>query len=555
MGQRNIQCSYQMPLLKSGHDQTLFYQDHGIPQPNMVNHTSQSVRPEIAVPGTTADIGLNQFRNHHDMNKNQYGVIQSPHLVTNSDFAGTVPLNPDNRRQVPSFACFSVSRDDGSADEFPSFSMSRLVGVGMDEYGRHNSFADYVRASCKRKNAAMVPGNHFHDGLNSSHGSSSSLSVITEQPLWNEPYQAGFNLLNPSTATPAVYGGINALQATEGSRRNLWSRSNGATIQPDSSAVHHSNYLHQGNCIGQSAPPDNSWMAPFGNNAGGGGCSNWSNPHAVTHLQGRYFSSRDVELANMGVQGYQEIPFNANSAFLFQSAPMPNPAPIPNFHHHLAPLHSIQVQNYGQHINFPAPPYQLPLHSFCPTTINPSFNPLDSGNRFLPCPPPNAKLICGPLQQPQTAVSVSHRNLRILSTEDPAVLELPRFYGVGDVTDQHRDLRLDIDDMTYEELLALEEQIGDVSTGLTEESILQNLKTSFHITSSKSSLSDCSSRSFPENETCSICQVEYEESERLGTLNCGHKYHADCIKQWLLVKNLCPICKTSAFASDDKRDA
>ncbi|KAH7686060.1 hypothetical protein IHE45_04G079500 [Dioscorea alata] len=294
MGQRNIQCSYQMPLLKSGHDQTLFYQDHGIPQPNMVNHTSQSVRPEIAVPGTTADIGLNQFRNHHDMNKNQYGVIQSPHLVTNSDFAGTVPLNPDNRRQVPSFACFSVSRDDGSADEFPSFSMSRLVGVGMDEYGRHNSFADYVRASCKRKNAAMVPGNHFHDGLNSSHGSSSSLSVITEQPLWNEPYQAGFNLLNPSTATPAVYGGINALQATEGSRRNLWSRSNGATIQPDSSAVHHSNYLHQGNCIGQSAPPDNSWMAPFGNNAGGGGCSNWSNPHAVTHLQGMQLDHENV---------------------------------------------------------------------------------------------------------------------------------------------------------------------------------------------------------------------------------------------------------------------
>ncbi|XP_039119372.1 uncharacterized protein LOC120255662 isoform X3 [Dioscorea cayenensis subsp. rotundata] len=275
MGQRNIQCSYQMPLLKSGHDQTLFYQDHSVSQPNMVNHTSQSMRPEIAIPGTTTDIGLNQVRNHDDMNKNQYGVIQSPHLVTNTDFAGTMPLYPDNRRQVPSFACFSVSRDDRSADEFPSFSMSRLVGVGMDEYGRHNSFADYVRASCKRKNAAVVP------------------------------------------ATPAVYGGINALQATEGSRRNLWSRSNGTTIHPDSSAVHHSNYLHQGNCIGQSAPPDNSWMAPFGNNAGGGGCSNWSNPHAVTHLQGRYFSSRDVELANMGVQGYQEIPFNANSAFLF----------------------------------------------------------------------------------------------------------------------------------------------------------------------------------------------------------------------------------------------
>ncbi|KAJ0971639.1 hypothetical protein J5N97_019598 [Dioscorea zingiberensis] len=554
MGQQNMQCSYQMPFLKSEHDHARFNRDHDPFQGNNVNYPSQSMEPVMAISGVTADIGLNQARIHHDMNKNPYGIIQNSHLPTNTDFAGSMSLNPDNHHTIPSFSSFYVSSNDGSADKLPSSVTSRPIEVGIDEHGAHNGFADYLRGSYKRRNAGVVPGNRYHEnGLSSSHVASSSLSVISEQPQCNEPYESGFHSLNPSTITPTGNGGNHVLQTTEGSRRSVWSRSSGATLPSSSSAVHHNNYLHQGNCIGQSTPPDSGWMAQFGNNAGSGGYSNWSNPHSVTHLQGTYFGSRDVEMANMGVQGYQEIPFSANSAFLFHPTPMPNPLPIPTFHQHLPPLHNAAVQNYGQHINFPGPSYQLPHHSLCPSNMNPSFNSLDSCHRFLACPP-NAELICRPQQQLQSTILVNHRNLRILSTEDPAVLELPRFYSVGDV-DRHRDMRLDIDDMSYEELLALEEQIGDVSTGLTEESILQNLKTCFHIASSRSSFSDSSSRSSPENETCTVCQVEYEENERLGILNCGHKYHADCIKQWLLVKNICPICKTSAFATDDKRDA
>ncbi|RRT69007.1 hypothetical protein B296_00021848 [Ensete ventricosum] len=107
--------------------------------------------------------------------------------------------------------------------------------------------------------------------------------------------------------------------------------------------------------------------------------------------------------------------------------------------------------------------------------------------------------------------------------------------------DRHRDMRLDVDNMSYEELLALEERIGDVCTGLSEETILKRLKQQKH------SLATLGVSM--EHEPCCICQEEYVEGEDLGTLDCGHDFHSVCIKQWLMHKNLCPICKNTALVT------
>ncbi|KAI3734218.1 hypothetical protein L6452_13682 [Arctium lappa] len=41
---------------------------------------------------------------------------------------------------------------------------------------------------------------------------------------------------------------------------------------------------------------------------------------------------------------------------------------------------------------------------------------------------------------------------------------------------------------------------------------------------------------------------EYDEYKKMGRLDeCGHGYHSECIKTWLLRKNVCPMCKASAF--------
>lgn len=129
-------------------------------------------------------------------------------------------------------------------------------------------------------------------------------------------------------------------------------------------------------------------------------------------------------------------------------------------------------------------------------------------------------------------------NLRF---EDVFMLDHPVFHGAADLHDRHRDMRLDVDSMSYEELLALEERIGNVSTGLAEETILERLKQRKHFATGAGSTA--------ETEPCCICQEEYVGGEDLGTLNCGHDFHTACIKQWLMHKNLCPICKTTALVT------
>ncbi|XP_077210620.1 uncharacterized protein LOC143846089 isoform X1 [Tasmannia lanceolata] len=111
-----------------------------------------------------------------------------------------------------------------------------------------------------------------------------------------------------------------------------------------------------------------------------------------------------------------------------------------------------------------------------------------------------------------------------------------------DAYDRYRELRLDVDNMSYEELLDLGERIGHVSTGLREEDIF------FYLQKIKFSISDAlpSQLSTGLEFKCSICQEEYEADDELGKLHCGHGYHIYCIKQWLLNKNACPICKAAA---------
>lgn len=50
-------------------------------------------------------------------------------------------------------------------------------------------------------------------------------------------------------------------------------------------------------------------------------------------------------------------------------------------------------------------------------------------------------------------------------------------------------------------------------------------------------------------DICPICQAAYEGIERVSTLRCGHEYHTDCIKRWLMLKNVCPLCKEAAISS------
>ncbi|KAL8554537.1 hypothetical protein ACS0TY_002650 [Phlomoides rotata] len=148
----------------------------------------------------------------------------------------------------------------------------------------------------------------------------------------------------------------------------------------------------------------------------------------------------------------------------------------------------------------------------------------------------------------RSAVESRHRLIRQLLTamrrgvhlpaEDYMLID-PFINGFAELHDRHRDMRLDVDNMSYEELLALEERIGSVNTGLSEEKIRGSMKQrKFEAI-----------RVFQNLEPCCICQEDYVTGEDIGILDCGHEFHTRCIKQWLTLKNLCPICKTTALAT------
>ncbi|XP_071730427.1 uncharacterized protein [Rutidosis leptorrhynchoides] len=130
----------------------------------------------------------------------------------------------------------------------------------------------------------------------------------------------------------------------------------------------------------------------------------------------------------------------------------------------------------------------------------------------------------------------------VLTIEQLLSLETNLFLGGLNFYDQHRDMRLDIDNMSYEELLVLEERMGTVSTALSEEDVSKCVKTSVY---ESMQLGDgkmkCSLG--VDDRKCSICQEEFVKGDEIGSLGCGHGYHTPCVKQWLQLKKWCPICK------------
>ncbi|WVZ99499.1 hypothetical protein U9M48_044782 [Paspalum notatum var. saurae] len=132
-----------------------------------------------------------------------------------------------------------------------------------------------------------------------------------------------------------------------------------------------------------------------------------------------------------------------------------------------------------------------------------------------------------------------HRHLHARLEEEMMMLRTRILLGRMGMYDQYQDWRLDVDNMTYEELLDLEDRIGYVSTGLREDEIIGSLRMV------KYSAFNPKHFSTEMDRRCSICQEEFEPNEETGKLSCGHGYHVHCIKQWLSRKNACPVCKTT----------
>ncbi|KAJ9560350.1 hypothetical protein OSB04_005510 [Centaurea solstitialis] len=50
-----------------------------------------------------------------------------------------------------------------------------------------------------------------------------------------------------------------------------------------------------------------------------------------------------------------------------------------------------------------------------------------------------------------------------------------------------------------------------------------------------------------ESEVCTVCHAEFEKDRIISELQCKHRFHMECIRELLLRKNVCPVCKRPAL--------
>lgn len=89
---------------------------------------------------------------------------------------------------------------------------------------------------------------------------------------------------------------------------------------------------------------------------------------------------------------------------------------------------------------------------------------------------------------------------------------------------------VDPDNMTYEELMELQEKVGKVKVGLSPAQFAKLKKEHYSPNTHKLN-------------SCSICLNEFEEGQPIIKLKCLHLFDPECLKRWVDDNKSCPICK------------
>jgi len=121
-----------------------------------------------------------------------------------------------------------------------------------------------------------------------------------------------------------------------------------------------------------------------------------------------------------------------------------------------------------------------------------------------------------------------------------------------------RSPTVDLDNMSYEQILALQERLGQVKSRGATETELSTLPSCKFIAKVKKGKGgdDAKGKGHKdkvEKEECCFCLEEFKEGENIKRLPCLHIFHDHEIDKWLRENNTCPICKTPISAGSEQQ--
>jgi len=101
---------------------------------------------------------------------------------------------------------------------------------------------------------------------------------------------------------------------------------------------------------------------------------------------------------------------------------------------------------------------------------------------------------------------------------------------------------IDLDTMSYDQILCLQDQIGDVK----QEQWIHRAETVISETCKLATCKHFQNRGvIQDGDKCLICQHDFHSDERILQLPCGHLFHHGCSHEWLSRHDTCPLCKKS----------
>ncbi|KAE8821657.1 E3 ubiquitin ligase BIG BROTHER-related protein [Hordeum vulgare] len=435
----------------------------------------------VRVVGNATNAGLSDTQGYYNMSMNhphQPVHNSPPNLGVDSGFVFPSSMyNP----------CMSTSmnRYVSHAQSF-GLPLNQVVLGSIDGSTRNENVSETARGFIKRKNATA--GSCHVNGFASSGSSSHTSQNPTHRP-WDPSFESNV-FPNVTPFNPSEYHNHSTWPSVEGSSITGTNGFNSMAAHPES--AQHGNYTFQSSHASQCfQPASTTWVSQAATGIAEG-VPQWTYINAISSVPGRFAHSGVTEIVNGGFHEYQNGPSTISQGHL------------PYFHQHA--VHSMQAHNPLDHTQVQVPYQQGHNNGVLHTGVN------HSGNRFHLGPRTpglfsNSERSFGPPQHPFLVNPVNHRNIRILPPlQRGAIMDFSGLYEGSNVVDEHRDMRLDIDSMTYEELLALEEHIGDVNTGLAKSHIVDKLKTSLYAPGA-TCMSNQSSESSTESEACIICQV------------------------------------------------